>query len=75
MSQRECAGFNCPPPSIPAKEPVSTSPETVSRAGPVIAAAIDKSCGVPLRLISDDAPSAVRMFLVPSDWRGVGHPD
>lgn len=35
MSQRECAGFNWPPLSIPAKEPVSISPEAVSRAGPV----------------------------------------
>ena len=34
MSQRECAGFNWPPLSIPAQEPVSISPEAVSRAGP-----------------------------------------
>jgi len=32
MRQRECAGFNWPPFSIPAEEPVSISPETVSRA-------------------------------------------
>jgi len=32
MSQRECAGFNWPPLSIPAAEPVSISPEAVSRA-------------------------------------------
>lgn len=35
MSQRECAGFNWPPLSIAASEPVSISPEAVSRAGPV----------------------------------------
>ena len=34
MSQRECAGFNWPPLSIPALEPVSVTPEAVSRAGP-----------------------------------------
>jgi hypothetical protein len=34
MSQRGCAGFNWPPLSIAAKEPVSISPEAVSRAGP-----------------------------------------
>lgn len=34
MSQRECAGFNWPPLSIPAEQPVSISPVTVSRAGP-----------------------------------------
>ena len=34
MSQRECAGFNWPPLSIPAEEPVSISPDAVSRAGP-----------------------------------------
>ena len=33
MSQRECAGFNWPPLSIPAEEPVSICPEAVSRAG------------------------------------------
>ena len=33
MSQRECAGFNWPPLSIPAEEPVSISPLAVSRAG------------------------------------------
>jgi hypothetical protein len=33
MSQRECSGFNWPPLSIPAEEPVSISPEAVSRAG------------------------------------------
>lgn len=41
MSQRECAGFNWPPLSILASEPVSISPEAVSRTGPHIAA---KSC-------------------------------
>ncbi|WP_371054243.1 hypothetical protein, partial [Ralstonia pseudosolanacearum] len=34
MSQRECAGFNWPPASIPAQEPVSISPQAVCRAGP-----------------------------------------
>src|SRR5574340_630881 len=34
MSQRECAGFNCPPLVIPASEPINISPVTVSRAGP-----------------------------------------
>nr|CUV15598.1 protein of unknown function [Ralstonia solanacearum] len=34
MSQRECAGFNWPPPSIAAQKPVSISPEAVRRAGP-----------------------------------------
>lgn len=35
MSQRECAGFNWPPFSVSAKEPIRSSPKTVSRAGPV----------------------------------------
>ena len=34
MSQRESAGFNWPPLSIPAAEPISITPEAVSRAGP-----------------------------------------
>ncbi len=33
MSQRECAGFNWPPSSIPAGKPVTTCPVAVSRAG------------------------------------------
>jgi hypothetical protein len=35
MSQRECAGFNWPPLSIPAEEPICICPMAVSRAGPV----------------------------------------
>lgn len=34
ISQRECAGFNRPPFPIAAEQPVSISPEAVSRAGP-----------------------------------------
>lgn len=34
ISQRECAGFNWPPLSIPAQEPISISPDAVCRAGP-----------------------------------------
>jgi hypothetical protein len=34
MSQRECSGFNWPPLSIAASEPVNISPEAVSLAGP-----------------------------------------
>jgi hypothetical protein len=49
MSQRECAGFNWPPPPIPAEEPVSISPEATSRAGPHIAACVFKP---PLRFPS-----------------------
>jgi len=74
MSQRECAGFNWPPLSIPAEEPVSISPVTVSRAGWAIAAAMHKSCGDPLRSISLTDPSSVRMFFSPSACRGVGQP-
>jgi hypothetical protein len=33
ISQRECAGFNWPPPGIPAEEPVSICPLAVNRAG------------------------------------------
>ena len=72
MSQRECAGFNWPPASIPAEEPISSSPEAVNRAGPQIAAACAKSCGEPLRKISDMAPSSVLTFFSPSAARGVG---
>jgi hypothetical protein len=74
MSQRECAGFNWPPLSICASEPISISPEAVKRAGPLIAVAMLRSCGDPLRSISRKAPSAVRTFFSPSAARGVGHP-
>ena len=36
INQRLNAGFNWPPTSIPAEEPVSISPEAVSRAGPSV---------------------------------------
>ena len=75
MSQRGCAGFNWPPLSIPAEEPVSICPETVSRAGQAIAAAAAKSCGPPFRSISRNEPSSVRTFFSPSVARLVGHPD
>ena len=39
---------------------------------PAIAAAIDKSCGEPLRSISRSEPSSVRTFFSPSASRGVG---
>ena len=47
---------------------------TVGVGQPAIAAAMHKSCGVPLRAISEAAPSAVRIFFSPSAARGVGHP-
>ena len=38
INQRLCAGFNWPPAVVPAAEPVSISPEAVSRAGLLLAA-------------------------------------
>lgn len=38
MSQRECAGFNWPPLSIPAEEPVRVCPQAVNRTEPHILA-------------------------------------
>jgi hypothetical protein len=35
MSQRECAGFNWPPPVIPASQPVCSAPRCVILAGPL----------------------------------------
>lgn len=77
MSQRERAGFNWPPPSIPAEEPVSISPVTVSRAGPfdMPYRTVDgRSSSRPLRCISDKQPSIVRLPLSPSAALVVGHP-
>ena len=66
MSQRECAGFNCPPLSIPAEEPVSSSPVAVSRAGSVKLACAVSVSATPreCRIPADSASSA----------RGVAHP-
>ena len=77
MSQRECAGFNWPPLSIPAEEPVSISPEAVSRAGPSVItekAATPKSLFQPFRSASFSAPSKVRVLFTPSIALVVGHP-
>lgn len=73
MSQRECAGFNWPPLSIAASEPVSSSPDAVSRAGPASVANPGRHDSFPRRS-SLFAPSAVREPLFPSDARGVGQP-
>ena len=74
MSQRLKSGFNWPPLSIPAEQPVRICPEAVKRAGPVMAAAWAKSCGDPFLWISDSAPSTVLTFFSPSAAREVGHP-
>ena len=69
MSQRECAGLNGPPFSIPAEEPVSISPETVSRAGAFLSIS---HTWRPSRALVGAVPS-----LDPSLWSrvvGVGHP-
>ena len=65
MSQRECAGFNWPPLSISAVEPISISPVAVSRAGPVIDATAVRVSATPR---DQRIP-----LLSPSSLRGVGH--
>lgn len=81
MSQRECAGFNWPELAIPAEEPVSISPEAVSRAGCVsyIASFTEADRSI---VIFD--PSGIFPVIVtpgrnpfppePSDAAGLGHP-
>ena len=46
ISQRECAGFNWPPLTIPAEEPVNICPVAVSRTGSAKAAICPS--GIPL---------------------------
>jgi hypothetical protein len=70
MSQRECAGFNWPPLSIPAGKPVSSSPEAVSRAGCMCIVMLVSVCPRVPRAI---APSPPDEF--PSCLSGVGQPD
>src|SRR5690606_18412255 len=77
MSQRECAGFNWPPLSIPAEEPISISPEAVNRAGwfrSTQNAAVPSSLFQPFRIASFSAPSSVLAPFSPSSALGVGHP-
>ena len=64
MSQRECAGFNWPPLTVPAEDPVSISPVTVSRAGPIKATMRGRSLGF------DPSPELFRW----SRTTGVGQP-
>ena len=74
MSQRECAGFNWPPLSIPAKEPISISPETVSRAGPqIVAKSCNRCCTFdPSARVIDIANAELPVRSLLHD--GVGHP-
>lgn len=81
MSQRECAGFNWPPLSIPASEPVSISPEAVSRAGPTVCASTCSDV-IAVRLAPVPSLSPMRCFIArcasgdfPSSFAtGVGQP-
>lgn len=85
MSQRECAGFNWPPPSIPASQPVSITPEAVSRAGPsevahFVNCAVSDRSGLPNPLpgyLSYSVAlrcSQLSKDSLPPPMRGVGHP-
>jgi hypothetical protein len=82
MSQRECAGFNWPPLSIPADEPVSISPWLVRRAGPAVFAITCKLVSA-VRSDPDPSRSPMRFFmarcasgdLLSSFATGVGQPD
>ena len=73
MSQRECAGFNWPPLSIPAEQPVSISPETVKRAGVASRACIAADRNPPFAALRSVA-SNVQSVLSPSAAKGVLHP-
>jgi hypothetical protein len=68
MSQRECAGFNWPPLSISAVEPVSISPEAISRAG-----AFGLQYSTVFRLLSL-FPAALFPFCAGVPAIGVGQP-
>jgi hypothetical protein len=72
MSQRECAGFNWPPPGIRASEPVSISPVTVKRAGPSGLAHI--TAATVFRLLSL-FPASLLPFCAGVPAIGVGQPD
>lgn len=81
MSQRECSGFNWPPLSIAAEEPVSISPEAVSRTGVWY---FDITCSDVIAVRFEPVPSRrpIRCFiarcasgdLLSSFATGVGHP-
>jgi hypothetical protein len=68
MSQRECAGFNWPPLSISAQEPVSISPEAVSRAGCKCIVMLVRVCPRVPRAIAPSPPDES-----PSCRSGDGH--
>ncbi|HDS2912566.1 TPA: hypothetical protein QIE17_003577 [Morganella morganii subsp. morganii] len=67
ISQRECSGFNWPPLSIPAEQPVSISPVAFSRTGKAIFDCWAKL----LPVIPGVIPVPPRF---PSDALGVVHP-
>jgi hypothetical protein len=67
MSQRECAGFNCPPLSIPAEEPVSICPDAVRRAGLFLQFQTTRPSSAFSGAVPSDAPSLWSRVV------GVGH--
>ena len=70
MSQRGCAGFNWPPSHIPAREPVSRSPVTVRRIGPMIS-----ETKKPVFRLLSVFPASLYPFCAGVPAIGVGHPD
>jgi len=72
MSQRECAGFNWPPLSVSAAEPVSICPEAVNRAAPEVRQLTAARSGPWLRMASLIPPSVLRTPLSARDAVGVG---
>lgn len=82
MSQRECAGFNWPPLSIPAEDPVSICPETVNRAGPLQFSGSLIPCPTTVRpqiasvfRVKSELPAMLFPFWAGVPAIGVGHPD
>jgi hypothetical protein len=75
INHRLWAGFNWPPLSIPAEEPVSSSPEAVSRAGPANAATRGSMSSL-LRSVPSGLTPVVAMPGVSFQSRAeqVGHP-
>ncbi len=68
INQRECAGFNWPEPAVPASNPVSISPDAVSRTGSM-ASARSRMATSPAEL-----PAALRPSRAGERLVGVRHP-
>jgi hypothetical protein len=74
MSERECSGFDGPPTTVPAEEPVRISPDAVRRIGPGGFGAFDQSTSFTVLRLESVFPAALYRSVAGEPAMAVGQP-